>query len=70
MSCHFLTGRPLNSLPEIAISSAEYNRLTKWQLLTKFVQIVWKKWTRDYLNDLQSKWHCIKTEIKLNMVAL
>lgn len=69
---HFLIGRPLNALPEVDISVTTTNRLSRWQLLTKFVQIIWKRWSRDYLSNLQqrSKWQTVKNEVKPGMIVL
>ncbi|GFY13856.1 integrase catalytic domain-containing protein [Trichonephila clavipes] len=55
---HFLIGRPITSIPEPNLIDVNENRLSRWEKITKVVQITWKKWKSDYLNTLQarSKW--------------
>lgn len=55
---HFLTGSPLTSLPEPDFSDMKLGRLGRWQLLQRFTQSIWKRWSRDYLHQLQqrNKW--------------
>ncbi|GFX70326.1 integrase catalytic domain-containing protein [Trichonephila clavipes] len=53
---HFLIGRSINSIlePPIVINISD-NRLSRWQKTTKVIQVVWKKWSTDYLNTLQQR---------------
>ncbi|GFS56503.1 integrase catalytic domain-containing protein [Trichonephila clavipes] len=41
------------------------NRLSRWQKTTKVIQVVWKKWSTDYLNTLQQrgKWMIEKDNV-------
>ncbi len=52
---YFLIGRPLISIPEPNLTESSDNYLSRWQKTTKLVQMVWKNWSRDYLNHLQKK---------------
>ncbi|GFU94461.1 reverse transcriptase domain-containing protein [Trichonephila clavipes] len=60
---HFLIGRPINSIPESKINDIPDNQLSRWQQVQKINQIIWEKWSRDYLNNLQQrgKWKFEKT---------
>ncbi|XP_075232505.1 uncharacterized protein LOC142330921 [Lycorma delicatula] len=55
---HFLIGSPLTSFPDPDFSEIPENRLGRWQLLQKFIQVIWKRWSKDYLHQLQqrNKW--------------
>ncbi|XP_035220169.1 uncharacterized protein LOC118193218 [Stegodyphus dumicola] len=50
---HFLIGRPINSIVEPQILDFSESRLSRWQKLTKMIQIIWKRWITDYVNHLQ-----------------
>lgn len=55
---HFLVGGPLNSLPDYDFSNEKTGRLDRWQLLQQMLQHYWKRWSREYLQQLQprGKW--------------
>ncbi|XP_075214864.1 uncharacterized protein LOC142320756 [Lycorma delicatula] len=55
---HFLIGSPLTSFPDPDFSEIPENRLGRWQLLQKFIQVIWKRWSKGYLHQLQqnNKW--------------
>ncbi|GBM19986.1 hypothetical protein AVEN_77910-1 [Araneus ventricosus] len=46
---HFLIGRPINSIVEPNLFKIPDCRLKIWQTLTKMIQIIWKRWSNDYL---------------------
>lgn len=52
---HFLIGAPLTSLPEPNLVNTPDNRLSHWQLTQAFMQRIWKRWSREYLNTLQQR---------------
>lgn len=52
---HFLIGEPLTSLPEYDFAEENPNRLQRWQLLQQMVQHYWKRWSREYLHQLQQR---------------
>ena len=52
---HFLICAPLTALPDPDLSHIPISRLGRWQLLQKFVQVIWKAWSRDYLHQLQQR---------------
>ncbi|CAK9816895.1 hypothetical protein ANTPLA_LOCUS9158 [Anthophora plagiata] len=56
---HFLIGDSLPSFPEIDLQDVPINRLSTWQRVQKVKQHFWKRWHKEYLNELRtrSKWH-------------
>lgn len=69
---HFLIGRSINSIPEPNLSEVADNYLSRFQRTTKLVQIIWKKWSRDYLNhlNLRNKWQFEKDNVNPNDMVL
>lgn len=69
---HFLIGRSINAIPEPMIIDVNENRLSRWQRTTKVVQVIWKKWTNDYLGTLQqrTKWMIEKDNINVGTMVL
>lgn len=69
---HFLIGRPLISLPEPEVTDVPVNRLSKWQRLTKQVQLIWKRWQIDVLSHLQqrNKWRTERENIQPGTIVL
>lgn len=69
---HFLIGRPIIAIVEPSLLDTPDNRLRRWQLVTKVIQQVWKRWKLDYLSHLQqrSKWCFVKDNIKLGTLVL
>jgi len=56
---HFLIGQPLTQLPEIDYTIVKLNRLSRWQSFQQQLQNFWKRWSTDYLIELQQRqrWH-------------
>lgn len=52
---HFLTLEPLTAIPDEDLTSLNINRLTRWQLLQRIQQDIWRRWQRDYLCILQNR---------------
>lgn len=71
---HFLVGQPLTSLPEIDFSDDSVNRLVRWQIIQQAVQHFWKRWSVEYLSQLQqrSKWFhdTTKTPLEVGSVVV
>ncbi|GBO39702.1 hypothetical protein AVEN_123231-1 [Araneus ventricosus] len=69
---HFLIGRPISSIPEPQLVNVPNNRLSSWQKVQKLNQIIWQKWSRDYLNNLQQrgKWKFQKNNIEKGSLVL
>jgi len=69
---HFLIGEPLMALPDADYSSVPMTRLSWWQFIQRCTQHLWKKWSRDYLHQLQQryKWPMESSNIQHGTVAL
>lgn len=52
---HFLINRSLNAIIEPDLTNLNDNRLDKWQKVSKIVQSVWKKWHRNYIDEMQQR---------------
>lgn len=52
---HFLIGQPLTQLPSADYTNVKTNRLSRWQIFQQQIQNFWKQWSRDYLNELQTR---------------
>ncbi|GFW90775.1 integrase catalytic domain-containing protein [Trichonephila clavipes] len=69
---HFLINRTLNLLEEPNLTKCKESNLKKWQKITKIVQLMWKFWSRNYLNELQQrgKWMFEKNNVKIGDLVL
>lgn len=52
---HFLIGDTLTSVPERDETTTPDNRLDRWRRVTKYSQILWKRWHTEYLSQLQER---------------
>lgn len=55
---HFLIGDSLISYPESNLQHLPMNRLSRWQRIEQIHQQFWKRWSVDYLHQMQqrTKW--------------
>ncbi|XP_069363429.1 uncharacterized protein [Maniola hyperantus] len=55
---HFLIGEPLTAIPDVSLIDVPPNRLTRWRWVQQAVQHFWKRWSREYLHEIQqrNKW--------------
>nr|XP_042913145.1 uncharacterized protein LOC122273148 [Parasteatoda tepidariorum] len=69
---HFLIGRTMNAIIELELTNLKENRLSRWQRITKLVQLIWRKWQRSYLSELQQrgKWRFEKDNVKIGSLVL
>ncbi|XP_076660299.1 uncharacterized protein LOC143363619 [Halictus rubicundus] len=69
---HFLTGSPLDARPIPPVSDAPTSHLSRWQQIQKFHELLWRVWSREYLQELQSryKWQAAQKEITEGAVVL
>ncbi|XP_067119162.1 uncharacterized protein [Centruroides vittatus] len=69
---HFLIGRSIDTIPDIDLKSLSDSRLSHWQRVTKMTQIIWKRWTNTYLNNLQqrNKWMIERDNIKIGTLVI
>jgi hypothetical protein len=52
---HFLISGPLMGLPDADYSNVPMNKLSRWQFMQRCTQHLWKKWSRDYMHQLQQR---------------
>ena len=69
---HFLVGSPLTALPEPDYTQVSISRLGRWQLLQRFTQSIWKRWSKDYLHQLQqrNKWRITSRNLTVGQLVL
>lgn len=58
--------------PTLTILETENDARTRWHLVKKIYQDIWKRWKSEYLSQLteRSKWNKIQENIKLNDIVL
>ncbi|XP_033323544.2 uncharacterized protein LOC117218920 [Megalopta genalis] len=70
---HFLIGEPITSLPEQNYTDIQSNRLSLWQHVQKIKQHFWRRWHKEYINEInmRSKWKKgISKTIEVNNLVL
>ncbi|XP_043279309.1 uncharacterized protein [Venturia canescens] len=69
---HFLIGDFLTSLPEKNFQATPSNRISLWQLVQKKTQEFWRRWHKEYLNELniRNKWTDGSHDIKEGTVVI
>lgn len=68
---HFLVGRELQCVAEPTYLNWKENTLSRWQLVQTMVQHFWKRWTAEYLPELQNRSKWLKTKkIKIGSLVL
>lgn len=55
---HFLIGNSFTAVPEVDETSIPVNRLNRWRRVSQYSRHLWKRWSREYLSQLQerAKW--------------
>jgi hypothetical protein len=69
---HFLTGAPLNAIPEQDTTFTATNRLSRWQRVSQAQQHFWKRWSKEYLGHLQHrrKWKRSTPDVTINDLVI
>jgi hypothetical protein len=55
-SGHFLIGEAITSLPKHDLTTRATNWLDRWCRVQQFSQQLWKRWSKEYLNQLQVRY--------------
>ena len=69
---HFLLGRHPQSLPELSLMSEKLPLLKRWNLCHALVQHLWKRWSAEYLQQMQTltKRRTPKRNLQVNDMVL
>lgn len=69
---HFLVGEPLVLVPEVNYESSNISTLKRWHLTQRMVQDFWRRWSQEYLTQLQHryKWNNQTKEPEIGDVVL
>lgn len=69
---HFLINRPLLAVPEPSLSDVPTNRLSHWQHVQQLREHFWKRWSREYVTELQvrGKWTKQKANVRPGMIVV
>jgi hypothetical protein len=69
---HFMIDRPVTAIPEPTYDEIPVNRLSRWQYVQHLRNEFWKRWSGEYLMELQtrSKWRTKKQNVTPGMVVL
>lgn len=69
---HFLIGRELTAIPEPLYHEVRDNALTKYLIIQKRKQALWRRWSDEYLTDLQrrGKWFKTPSLIRTGMMVV
>lgn len=69
---HFLIGRSLNSVADPDLTHLPESRLSRWQLIQRLHQHFWKRWSKEYISELQqrTKWKNPFKQIKEGALVL
>lgn len=69
---HMMIDRPLTAIPEPTYDGIPVNRLSRWQYVQHLRNGFWKRWSGEYLMELQarSKWRTKKDNVKPGMIVL
>lgn len=68
---HFLIGHSLTTIPTTDLSTIPVNRLNVWQHIQKIKEDLWKRWSKEYLSELnvRSKWAVGGENIKIGTLV-
>lgn len=69
---HFLIGEPLTSQIDAQARSTNLKLETRWKLVSHLKHEFWKRWSRDYLNELQyrHKWREQSKNLKPGAIVI
>lgn len=69
---HFLIGRELTAIAEPLYDDVKEHALSRYQVIQKRKQSFWRKWSNDYLTDMQrrGKWFKAPSLIRNGMMVV
>jgi len=69
---HFLVGKPLEAIPDPAITYRSLSLLRRWHLCQALVRHFWQRWSTEYVSTLRrfSKWHQPSRNIQVDDVVV
>lgn len=70
---HFLVGGPITALPDLNFCETSTNRLSRYEEVQRNLQLFWKRWRVEYLNNLQQrtkKWSSIQPDLLIGQLCL
>ncbi|XP_018368372.1 PREDICTED: uncharacterized protein LOC108764576 [Trachymyrmex cornetzi] len=69
---HFLIGKTLHSVADPDLTHLPESRLSRWQLLQNLQQHFWKRWSKEYVSELQqrTKWKENSSQLKEGTMVL
>lgn len=67
---HFLTGRPLCSIPQKKFLNVNLNLVKRWERVQQAQQMFWALWYRDYLHEKQLRPQDFREEKKVDVGSL
>ncbi|XP_011171896.1 uncharacterized protein LOC105204504 [Solenopsis invicta] len=69
---HFLIGTSLTASPEASVFDLSEQRLSRWQLIQKLNEEIWRAWRNNYLHTLQQrpKWRSVQQLAKQGRLFL
>lgn len=69
---YFITGRTLTTIPCSDLTNINESRLFHYQRIQQMQQNFWRRWSKEFILELQSrtKWKTIRGILKLNDLVL
>ncbi|KAH1028450.1 hypothetical protein HUJ05_001804 [Dendroctonus ponderosae] len=69
---HFLIGRLLTSLPDPDVTHISGSRLSRYQRVQWFHQRIWKRWSKEYVSEMQqrTKWRSHYSDLEQGTLVL
>lgn len=69
---HFLIGDAITTQPIYDLTDIKINRLDRWQQVQHMTQSIWRRWYKDYLNELtqRKRWYREQPNIKVGDMVL
>ena len=69
---HFLVGRPLTAVAEPDVTDISASRLSTYQFICKLQQHFWKRWSKEYISELQgrTKWRQQQSHLQPGILVL